>query len=163
MEETIYPFLHIIHILTVILWIGGLGFITILMLPMIVKMPDALQKVLLFQRIEHRFAPLARIYTVIVGVSGFSMFFILDLTSIIFTKEGMFLLIMIAIWIFWVIMLFGLEPLIVKRILDNLAKEKGKNLEIEDLFNRMNILHFVLLFLSLTASASGIIFAHSHF
>lgn len=163
MEETIYPFLHIIHILTVILWIGGLGFITILILPMVVKMPDALQKVLLFQRIEHRFAPLARIYTVIVGVSGFSMFFILDFAPILFEKEGRFLLIMIAIWIFWVIMLFGLEPLIVKRILDNLAKEKGKSLEIEDLFNRMNILHFVLLFLSLAASASGIIFAHSHF
>ena len=163
MEETIYPYLHIIHILTVILWIGGLGFITILILPMVVKMPDALQKVLLFQRIEHRFAPLARIYTVIVGVSGFSMFFILDFAPILFEKEGIFLLIMIAIWIFWVIMLFGLEPLIVKRILDNLAKEKGKSLEIEDLFNRMNILHFVLLFLSLAASASGIIFAHSHF
>ncbi len=163
MEETIYPFLHIIHILTVILWIGGLGFITILILPMVVKMPDALQKVLLFQRIEHRFAPLARVYTVIVGITGFSMFFILDLTSIIFAKEGMFLLVMIAIWVFWVIMLFGLEPLIVKRILDNLSKQKGKDLEIEDLFNRMNILHFVLLFLSLTAAASGVIFAHSHF
>ena len=163
MEETIYPFLHIIHILTVILWIGGLGFITILILPMVVKMPDALQKVLLFQRIEHRFAPIARYYTVIVGVTGVSMFFILDLTSIVFTKEGMFLLIMIAIWVFWVVMLFGLEPLIVKRILDNLSKQKGKDLEIEDLFNRMNILHFVLLFLSLTAATSGIIFAHSHF
>lgn len=163
MEETIYPFLHIIHILTVILWIGGLGFITILILPMVVKMPDALQKVLLFQRIEHRFAPIARYYTVIVGVTGFSMFFILDLTSIVFTKEGMFLLLMIAIWVFWVVMLFGLEPLIVKRILDNLSQQKGKDLEIEDLFNRMNILHFVLLFLSLTAATSGIIFAHSHF
>ncbi len=163
MEETIYPVLHIIHILTVILWIGGLGFITILILPMVVKMPDALQKVLLFQRIEHRFAPLARIYTVVVGITGFSMFFILDLTSILFAKEGMFLLIMIAIWGFWVIMLFGLEPLIIKRILDNLSKQKGKDLEIEDLFNRMNILHFVLLFLSLAAASSGVIFAHSHF
>ncbi len=91
------------------------------------------------------------------------MFFILDLTSVIFTREGLFLLLMVAIWVFWVVMLFGLEPLIVKRILDNLSQQKGKDLEIEDLFNRMNILHFVLLFLSLTAATSGIIFAHSHF
>ena len=155
--------MHIIHLLTSILWIGGLGFITILILPMIVKMPDALQKVLLFQRIEHRFAPLARYFTAIVGASGFVMFYLMDLGDVVFEEEGRFLLFMIIVWIFWVIMLFGLEPLIIKRVLDGMAKQEevmGRKLEIEDVFNLMNKLHWVLLTLSLSAATSGAIFAH---
>lgn len=159
----LFPALHIIHLLTAILWIGGLGFITILILPMIVRMPNPLEKVLLFQRIEHRFAPLARVYTAIVGISGFGMFFVMDLQDIVFKEEGRFLLFMIIIWIFWVIMLFGLEPLVVKKMLDRLASQKGEGLEIEDVFKRMNILHWVLLTVSLAASASGAVFAHSLF
>ena len=159
----LFPILHIVHLLTAIVWIGGLGFITILILPMIVKMPHPLEKVLLFQRIEHRFAPLARVYTAIVGISGFGMFFLMDLQDIVFKEEGRFLLFMIIIWVFWVIMLYGLEPLIVKKMLDRLASQKGDGLEIEDVFNKMNILHWVLLTISLAASASGAIFAHSLF
>ncbi|MDH3975316.1 MAG: hypothetical protein OEV42_13630 [Deltaproteobacteria bacterium] len=159
----LFPVLHIVHLLTAILWIGGLAFITTLILPMIVKMPHPMEKVLLFQRLEHRFAPLARIYTAIVGISGFGMFFMMDLQDIVFKEEGKFLLFMIIIWIFWVIMLYGLEPLVVKKMLDRLASRKGDGLEIEDVFKRMNILHWVLLTISLAASASGAVFAHSLF
>lgn len=156
----LYAIMHIIHILTVILWIGGLGFITILILPMIIKMPDALEKALLFQRIEHRFAPMARYFVALVGISGFVMFFMLGLTDDLFTPPGKFLIFMIAIWFFWVIMLFGLEPLIVKKMIDRMAAG-GEKLEIEAVFARMNKLHWVLLILSLAAAASGIIFTHS--
>ena len=159
----LFASMHIIHLLTSILWIGGLGFITILILPMVVKMPDALQKVLLFQRIEHRFAPLARYFTAVVGASGFMMFYLMDLGGVVFEQEGRFLLFMIAVWCFWVVMLFGLEPLIIKRILDSMAKQgeaDGKKLDIEGVFNIMNKLHWVLLTLSLSAATSGAIFAH---
>lgn len=159
----IFSLLHIIHVLTVILWIGGLAFITFLILPMIVKMPNPLEKVLLFQRIEHRFAPAARIYSAVVGISGFVMFFMMDLQSLIFTGEGLSLLFMIIVWIFWTVMLFGLEPLIIKRLLDRLASRKGDGLEIEDVFRRMNLLHLALIFISLAAAASGAIFAHGFF
>ena len=154
---------HIIHVLTVILWIGGLAFITLLILPMIVKMKNPLEKVLLFQRIEHKFAPLARIYSAVVGVSGFIMFFIMDLHSGPFFDLPFSLLFMVFVWVFWIIMLFGLEPLIIKRMLDRLASQKGDGLEIEDVFNRMNKLHYVLLLLSLAASAAGAAFAHGFF
>ena len=159
----IFSLLHITHILSVILWIGGLAFITILILPMIIKMPNPLEKVLLFQRIEHRFAPAARLYSAVTGISGFAMFFMMDLQDVIFTGEGLPLLFMVIVWIFWTIMLFGLEPLIIKRMLDRLASNKGDGLEIEDVFKRMNLLHWLLLFISLAASASGVIFAHGYF
>ncbi len=160
MTDLLYPIMHILHLLLAVIWIGGLAFITILILPMIVKMAHPLEKVLLFQRIEHRFAPMARVYSALVGVTGFVMFFFLGLQDVLFEKEGRFLLFMIVVWIFWIIMLFGLEPLIIKKMLDRLASEKGQDMEIEDVFKRMNVLHWVLLALSLGAAASGAIFAH---
>lgn len=159
----LFSIMHILHILTVVAWIGGLAFITTLILPVLLKMSNPLEKVLFFQRIEHRFAPLARVYVAVVGISGFTMFFVMGLQSVLFTREGFFLLFMIAVWVFWVVMLFGVEPLVVKRMLDNLSKQKGEGLEIEDVFRRMNVMHRVLLAVSLAAAASGAIFAHGHF
>ena len=154
--------MHVIHLITVILWIGGLGFITILVLPLIIKMPDPLQKVLLFQRIERKFAPMARVYTVITGITGFIMMFMAGAQGILFTRAGFPLLFMLGVWVFWAIMLFGLEPIIIRRMLDNMASG-GTKMEIETVFSRMNRLHFALLALSLAAAAAGAAFAHGFF
>ena len=154
--------MHLIHLLTVILWIGGLGFITILVLPLIIKMPDPLQKVLFFQRIEHKFAPMARVYTVITGITGFIMMFMTGAEGMLFTRQGFPLLFMLGVWVFWAIMLFGLEPIIIRRMLDNMASG-GTKLEIETVFSRMNRLHFALLALSLAAASAGAAFAHGFF
>ena len=153
--------MHVIHVAAVILWIGGLGFITIVMLPMVIKMPDALQKVLLFGRIEHKFAPLARVYNAVTGITGFIMMFSMGWQKMLLTREGHTLLFMLAVWVFWFVMLFGLEPLIIRKMLDKLAKS-GEKTEIETIFTRMNKLHVILLILSLLASAAGIMFAHGY-
>lgn len=158
----LFSLMHVIHLLTVILWIGGLGFITILVLPLIIKMPDPLQKVLFFQRIEHKFAPMARVYTVITGITGFTMMFMSGAQGILFTRAGFPLLFMSGVWVFWTIMLFGLEPIIIRRMLDNMASG-GTKMEIETVFSRMNRLHFALLALSLAAVAAGAAFAHGFF
>lgn len=155
----LFSLMHVIHLLAVILWIGGLGFITILVLPLIIKMPDPLQKVLFFQRIEHRFAPMARIYNAITGITGFIMMFMAGAQDLLFTRQGFPLLFMTGVWVFWAIMLFGLEPIIIRRMLDNMIKGGGK-MEIETVFSRMNRLHVALLALSLTAVAAGAAFAH---
>ncbi|MFZ3071778.1 MAG: hypothetical protein WA162_00850 [Thermodesulfobacteriota bacterium] len=158
----LFSMMHVIHLIAVILWIGGLGFITILVLPLIIKMPDPLQKVLFFQRIEHKFAPMARVYNAITGITGFTMMFMTGAQSVLFTRAGLPLLFMSGVWVFWAIMLFGLEPIIIRRMLDNMAKG-GKKMEIEAVFSRMNRLHLALLALSLAAVAAGAAFAHGFF
>ena len=156
----ILPLMHIVHLLTVILWIGGLGFITILMLPLIIRMEDPLQKVLLFNRIEHKFAPLARVYNVIVGVSGFVMLYMTDSYKDLFTVEALPLLFMVAVWVFWAVMLFILEPVVVRKMIERM-KRSGEPMEIESIFSLMNRLHIALLILSLLAATAGAAFAHS--
>lgn len=157
----VFTLVHIIHVLTVILWIGGLAFVTTMVFPLIFRTPDALQKVLLFQRIEHKFAKAARIYNLIVGISGFIMVAMAGWHKIMFTKAGAPLTIMTGIWVFWFIMLFGLEPLVIKKMLDNMARG-GDKMDIDGIFAKLNRMHWVMMGISLIAAASGIVFAHGY-
>lgn len=155
----LFVIMHIIHLLTVILWIGGLAFVTMIVLPMAIKTPDALQKVLLFQRVEHRFARIARFYNLATGVTGFAMIFMTGWYQTLFTRGGIPLTVMTLVWVFWFVMLFGLEPIIIRRMLDNMAKG-GAKLEIDAIFIRLNRLHYFMVAISLVASAAGALLAH---
>lgn len=158
----LFSVMHIIHLLTVIIWIGGLAFITMLVIPLLIRMQDPLQKVLFFQSIEHRFAPRARVYNLIVGLSGIVMILLTGWYRLLFIRQGLPLLFMVIVWLLWFVMLFGLEPLVVKKMLDSMAK-RGDKMEIETIFGRLNRMHWVLLLISLVASVAGMVFAHGYF
>jgi uncharacterized membrane protein len=151
--------MHIIHLLAVIIWIGGLAFVTIIIFPVIFKTPDPLQKVLTFQRIEHRFAKIARYFVVLVGLSGFAMLFITNWHVLLFTRSGVPLTFMTIVWVFWMIMLFGVEPLVIKKMLERMAKEP-EEMTIDSVFARVNRMHWVLLFVSMLASIAGVLTGH---
>jgi len=151
--------MHILHLLTVILWIGGLGFITTMVFPIILKTEDPLGKVLLFRKIEHRFARTARVYNLITGASGIIMVLLMGWQSILFTKSGLPLLVMALIWVFWFVMLFGLEPLVIRKMLERMLKN-NKDMDIDAVFSRMNRMHWILLVVSFIAATAGAVFAH---
>ena len=60
-----------VHILAIIIWIGGVAFITTVLLPALKKMADKEQRVALFEQLEHKFALHAKIATVMAGISGY--------------------------------------------------------------------------------------------
>lgn len=154
--------MHIVHLLTVILWIGGLAFVTMIVLPMAISTKDPLQKVLVFQRVEHRFAKIARAYNLITGISGFIMMFLMGWQSVLFTRAGAALTFMLLVWVFWFVMLWGLEPIVIKKMLDNMAKS-GTKMDIDSVFRRLNKLHWFMVAISLAASAAGALVAHGSF
>lgn len=153
--------MHIIHLITVILWIGGLAFVTVIMLPITLGTKDSLQKVLSFQRVEHRFAKLARIYNIVTGVSGFVMLFMMDWQKLLFTRDGAALTVMTVIWVFWFVMLFGLEPIIIRKMLEKMIKGEEK-MDIDGVFRKMFVLHWVLMVVSFAAAAAGALHAHGY-
>ncbi|MEK6759308.1 MAG: hypothetical protein AABY51_06010 [Deltaproteobacteria bacterium] len=159
---TIFHLMHIVHLVTVVLWIGGLAFVTAFILPMVIKMPDALSKVLLFQRVEHRFAPVAKVFNIITGATGFVMVFVMGWQSLYFTKAGIALTFMTAVWLLWFIMLVGLEPIVIKKMLDRMARD-GAKMDIDGIFRKVNKLHWMLLMLSILAIIAGSIVAHGPF
>src|SRR5512143_3466537 len=63
--------LLIIHVICVIIWRGGVSFVTTVIFPMMYQTEGSLEKALLFQRVEHRFAAMVKWLIGIVGVTGF--------------------------------------------------------------------------------------------
>ena len=60
-----------LHVLGVVLWIGGVAFVTTVLLPAVRRMRLPEERVQFFEAIEGRFAWQARVTTVLVGTTGF--------------------------------------------------------------------------------------------
>lgn len=99
------PFLIAIHVITIILWIGGVAFVTINIFPILMRMEDSLEKVRYFQAVENRFARQARLYVLIAGITGAVILFLENGWSGIFSKRGLGILIMLLAWLVYVLIL----------------------------------------------------------
>ena len=66
-------FARSLHVVAVILWMGGVGFVTTVLLPAIRRLKAPEERVAFFDAIERRFAGQARVTTLIAGGSGFYM------------------------------------------------------------------------------------------
>jgi hypothetical protein len=56
-------------------------------------------------------------------------------------------------------MLWGLEPIVIRKMLDRMAKE-GSKMDIDSIFKRLNKMHWLMVAVSLIAAAAGAIAAH---
>ena len=65
----LFPVLAAIHVLGVVIWIG-VAFATMIVFPMLMRMEGSLEKMILFQGVEHRFAKIAKISVAAVGITG---------------------------------------------------------------------------------------------
>ena len=70
-----------LHVLAVVLWIGGVGFVTTVLLPAVRRLKTPAERVTFFDAIERRFAWQARATTLLGGLTGFYMTTRLDLWS----------------------------------------------------------------------------------
>ena len=68
-----------LHVLAVILWIGGVAFVTTVLLPAVRDLHTPAERVVFFETNERRFGRQARVTTVLAGLSGFYMVVRLDL------------------------------------------------------------------------------------
>ena len=62
-----------LHVFGVVIWIGGVAFVTTILIPSIKEMTNTNNKLELFEKLEGKFAFQARIVTVLTGFSGFYM------------------------------------------------------------------------------------------
>jgi uncharacterized membrane protein len=72
---------RVVHVVCVVLWIGGVGMVTTVLLPTIRRSWPAERRFQAFHALEHRFARQARVTTALVGASGFYMVWRLDAWS----------------------------------------------------------------------------------
>lgn len=148
------PILIAIHVITIVLWIGGVAFVTIIIFPMLLRMEGSIEKVIFFQGVEHRFAKLAKIYVTIAGVTGFLILYINNGYAILFTSDGIGITLMLIAWLFYVLVL-----LFEKKIFMKLFSQPEK-LDTAKIFFRLSLFHWVILVLSLVAVGAGVWTGH---
>jgi len=134
-----------IHILSVVVWIGGVWLVTTVLLPAIRRKPPDLW-LAEFDAIEERFAPQARIAVLLVLLSGVYMLYAYDMWSRFADIRYWWMDLMIGVWLVFAALLFVIEPLVSRRIANRRVA-----LRPELAMSRMLMMHRVLLGLSLLA------------
>lgn len=144
-----------LHVVAVVIWIGGVAMVTTVLLPAIRSLPLSDNPVALFERIERRFAFLARILTLIAGLSGFYMLHRMGAWSRYLSPESWWLHAMTLVWLIFTIILFVLEPLVLHHKLSKRAERDP-----EGTLALVQRAHWGLLTLSLIAIAGAVAGSH---
>jgi hypothetical protein len=110
-----------IHVLAIVHWIGGLLFVTLVMLPSLLE-TEASRRLALFDALERRFAAQARVSTLLVGLSGFYMLYRYEQWGRIADPRFWRLAAMIGLWAIFTVMLFVAEPLFLHAWFDARAR-----------------------------------------
>jgi uncharacterized membrane protein len=111
-----------LHVLAIVLWIGGVAFVTTVLLPAVRNFKTPVERVAFFDAIERKFAWQARATTLLAGVTGFYMTEQLDLWSRFSMPAYSWMHAMAAVWSLFTLMLFIAEPLILHRLFHERAK-----------------------------------------
>lgn len=99
-----------IHILSVVVWIGGVWLVTTALLPAMKRKPPE-HGMLDFNEVEQRFAPQARIAVLLVLLSGLYMLYAYDLWDRFANPRFWWMHLMVGLWLLFAVLLFVVEPL----------------------------------------------------
>lgn len=145
MEDFIYFGLaRGLHVVCVVLWIGGVAFITTTLIPSLIKMADSDKRLLLFEQLEGKFAFQARIVTLVTGLTGFYMLEYMQAWGRYQQIQFWWIHLMTLIWLIFTLVLFVLEPLVLHRRFKMMATENS-----DRAFALLHRMHIILLALSL--------------
>src|SRR5512139_3210248 len=93
-------------VLGVVLWIGGVAFVTTVLLPAVRRLKSPEERVAFFEAVEGRFAWQARGTTLLVGATGFGLVHAWDLWHRFTSAAYWWMHAMVAVWLLFTIMLF---------------------------------------------------------
>jgi uncharacterized membrane protein len=111
-----------IHVIAVVLWIGGVGFVTTVLVPVVRRMKSPAERLAFFDGIERRFAWQARVTTLAAGLSGLYMLIRLDAWDRFLSARMWWMHAMVIVWLLFTLMLFVAEPFFLHRRLREQAR-----------------------------------------
>lgn len=129
-----------LHVLSIVLWIGGVAFVTTVVLPEVRRLRRPAERLEFFEQFERRFAWQARGSVLLAGLTGLYMLIRLDLWSAFANARYWWLDAMVGLWSIFALMLFVAEPLFLDRWLLQRAKHQP-----EKTFRMVERLHWLLL------------------
>ena len=147
-----------LHVLAIVVWIGGVAMVTSVILPAVRRMAKPNERIAFFESIERRFAFQARVSTLLAAVTGFYMVYRLKLWDRFLDARCWWMHAMVAVWAVFTLVLFVLEPLVLHRVSDERAQRDP-----EGTFRLVERLHWVLLTLSLVTTLGAVAGVHGAF
>ena len=144
-----------LHVVSIVLWIGGVGFVTTVLLPAVRRFKAPNARIEFFDQIEQRFAWQARLSTAVAGLTGFYMLYRLDLWDFFRHPAYWWMHAMIAVWLIFSLMLFIIEPLYLHD--GQLARVQ---VDPEVAFRLIEWLHRLLLLISLITVLGAVAGSH---
>jgi uncharacterized membrane protein len=139
-----------LHVLAIIHWIGGLAFVTLVVLPVALSRSTAEEAATLFENIERRFAAQVRISVPLAGASGLWMTYRLELWDRFVDPQFLWMWAMLILWLMFMLMLFVIEPLSQARF-----KRDAREAPISTL-RRIGRLHHLLLSLAAVTAFAAV-------
>ena len=144
-----------LHVFGVVLWIGGVAFVTTVLLPSVRRMKSDAERLQFFEAIEGRFAWQARATTLLVGLSGFYLVERWDLWWRFADHGYWWMHAMVCVWAIFTLMLFVAEPLFLHRWFRERAAKAP-----EQTFRRIERMHWLLLTISLITVLGAVAGSH---
>lgn len=144
-----------IHVVAIVHWIGGVAFVTLVLLPAVRRLAEAARRVALFEEIERRFAAQARLSTLAAGLSGFYITARLGAWDRFADARFWWMHAMLGLWALFTLMLFVLEPFVLHRRIHERAQADPAGT-----FALIERLHRILLGASAVTVAAAVLGAH---
>ena len=146
-----------IHVLGVVLWIGGVAFVTTVLIPAVKQLASPEERLQLFEQLESKFSFQAKFVTLATGISGYVMLDIINGWDRYLHPQFWWMHLMTLVWALFTLVLFVLEPLFLHRWFHERAA-----IDSEKTFALVHKMHIFLLSLSLIAVASAVAGSHGY-
>lgn len=144
-----------LHVLAVIVWIGGVAMATTVVLPAVRAGGLGPDRRAAFNAVEHRFVWQARTGVLLVGLTGFYMVAALGLWDRFESVSFWWMHAMVCVWLLFAFILFIAEPFVLHRHFERWSRNSP-----ETAFAWLHRIHWVLLFLSLVTVFGAVAGSH---
>lgn len=145
-----------LHVVSIVAWLGGVGFVTTALMPAVRRHHPPQARLRAFVQFESRFAPQARVWVGLAGLSGVYLVVRLALWERFASAQFWWMHAMVALWLVFFAMLFVLEPFILharlKAAIDTPAGIR--------MFDRMARLHQALFLFALITVMGAVAGSH---
>lgn len=155
-DVAVYAWARALHVLGVVVWIGGVFFVTAVLLPALKRFP-AQERLPLFSALEHRFSWIARVALLVVVVSGVFLAHMIGFWERMGESHLWPIHLMMLVSVIFSLILFVIESILGKRVLEPFARRHP-----EKAFARAGVIHWLLTLLSFAAVLAGVLLAHGY-
>lgn len=156
-DYNIFVITRALHVIGVVFWIGGVAFVTTVLIPSLKNNADHYNRWELFEQLEGRFGKQAKLATLLTGISGYYMLDLMGAWGRYLQLQYWWVHLMTFIWVIFTLVLFVLEPWFLHSWF-----KKQANKDSDQAFSLLHRFHIILLTLSLLAVAGAVGGSHGY-